>query len=210
MIDVLVVDDHVIMRKGLQQLFDAMGDITMSGEAATGEEALALLCQTPYDLMLLDLTLPGLSGAPLIARIRKLAPELPILVYSMHEELPIIKPVFHAGVNGYVAKGSGQDSLVTAIRKVAAGGRFVDPSIAEELVFGGLNPPLVNLVARLSERENQVLRLLAQGLSINDIATALAISCKTVSTHKLRLMKKLNFKNNAALMRYAIEHHLED
>ena len=210
MIRVLSVEDHVIVRYGLKQLFGAMGGITMAGEAANGEEALEALRHDRFDLVLLDLTMPGLCGTKLVGCIRDQAPDMPILIYSMHDELQTAKQALQAGASGYVAKGSGQDTLISAIRKVAAGGRFVDPVIAEQMAFerpvnSGSAPH-----ARLSERERQVMKHLAKGVSIKEIAETCFISNKTVSTHKLRLMQKMNFRNDTDLVRYAIDNNLID
>lgn len=210
MIRVLSVEDHVIVRNGLKQLFGAMGGITMAGEAANGEEALEALRQDRFDLVLLDLTMPGLGGIKLVNSIRAQSQDVPILIYSMHDELQTAKQALQAGASGYVAKGSGQDTLISAIRKVAAGGRFVDPVIAEQMAFerpvnSGSAPH-----ARLSERERQVMKHLAKGTSIKEIAETCFISNKTVSTHKLRLMHKMNFRNDTDLVRYAIDNNLID
>lgn len=208
MIRVLIADDHVIVRSGLKQLFGLMGDITVAGEATNGEEVLEALKQGQFDLLLLDLTMPGVSGVNLIGRIFASNPILPILVLSMHNELQIAKRVLQAGAAGYVTKGSGQDILMSAIRKVAAGGRFVDPTVAEQMMF---EKPTTGESApheRLSERELHIMKLFAKGMGINEIAEELFISNKTVSTHKARLMQKLNFQNNAELVRYAADHGL--
>ena len=210
MIRVLGVDDHVIMRNGLKQLFTVMGGITMAGEAADGGAALALLAQQPFDLILLDMIMPGLCGIKLIHAIRAITTEVPILIYSMHGDLQMTKQGFMAGASGYVAKGSGQDTLIQAINKVAAGERFVDPMVAEQMVFEGMTSFPSPTTAPLSSRESQILKLLAKGQSLNEIAEANVISCKTVSTYKRRLMTKLNLKNNADLVRYAVERHLVD
>jgi DNA-binding NarL/FixJ family response regulator len=207
-IRVLIADDHVIVRSGLKQLFGLMGDITVAGEATNGEEVLEALKQGKFDLLLLDLTMPGVSGVNLIGRILASNPNLPILVLSMHNELQIAKRVLQAGAAGYVTKGSGQDILMSAIRKVAAGGRFVDPTVAEQMMF---EKPTTGESApheRLSERELHIMKLFAKGMGINEIAEELFISNKTVSTHKARLMQKLNFQNNAELVRYAADHGL--
>jgi DNA-binding NarL/FixJ family response regulator len=208
MIRVLIADDHVIVRSGLKQLFGLMGDITVAGEATNGDEVLEVLQHDTFDLILLDLTMPGISGVNLIGRIRTYNPNLPILILSMHNELQIVKRVLQAGASGFVTKGSAQDTLMSAIRKVAAGGRFVDPTVAEQMLFekpvkGDASPH-----ERLSERELQILKLFAKGKGINEIAEELFISNKTVSTHKARLMQKLNFQNNAELVRYAADHGL--
>jgi two-component system, NarL family, uhpT operon response regulator UhpA len=207
-IRVLIADDHVIVRSGLKQLFGLMGDITVAGEATNGEEVLEALKHGQFDLLLLDLTMPGLSGVNLIGRIIVSNPSLPILVLSMHNELQIAKRVLQAGAAGYVTKGSGQDTLMSAIRKVAAGGRFVDPTVAEQMMFEKPTPGESAPHERLSERELHIMKLFAKGKGINEIAEELFISNKTVSTHKARLMQKLNFQNNAELVRYAADHGL--
>lgn len=209
MIRVLIADDHVVVRSGLKQLFDLMGDIVVAGEAANGEEVLAALKrENQYDLILLDLTMPGISGITLIAEIRALYPRLPILVLSMHNELQIAKRVLQAGAAGFVTKGSMQDILMDAVHKVAGGGRFIDPMIAEQMMFE--KPPTVDLAPheQLSERELQILKMFAKGHGINEIAEELYISNKTVSTHKARLMQKMGFSSNAELVRYAADHNL--
>lgn len=208
MIKVLIADDHVIVRSGLKQLFGLMGDINVAGEAANGEEVLEALKQGQFDLLLLDLTMPGVSGVNLIGRIKAFNVKLPILVLSMHNELQIAKRMLQAGASGFVTKGSGQDTLMSAIRKVASGGRFVDPTVAEQMMF---EKPIQGESVpheRLSERELHIMKLFAKGKGINEIAEELFISNKTVSTHKARLMQKLNFQSNAELVRYAADHSL--
>ena len=208
MIRVLIADDHVVVRNGLKQLFELMGDIAVVGEATNGEEALELLQQMEFDLILLDLTMPGLSGVNLIARIHALYEKVPVLVLSMHNEIHVVKRVLQAGACGYVTKGSEQDTLMAAIRKVAAGGRFIDPVIAEQMMFDKPSSEMTLPHERLSERELHIMKLIAQGKSINDIADELFISNKTVSTHKARLMQKMNILSNAELVRYAADNGL--
>jgi DNA-binding NarL/FixJ family response regulator len=185
-----------------------MGDIVVAGEAADGAELLERLRQEEFDLLLLDLTMPGLSGVNLIGRVRADHPKLPILVLSMHNELQVAKRVLQAGAAGYVTKGSMQETLIDAVRRVAAGGRFVDPLIAEQMMFEKSVPGEIAPHERLSERELHILKLFAKGRGVNEIAQELFISNKTVSTHKARLMQKLNFQNNAELVRYAADHGL--
>jgi DNA-binding NarL/FixJ family response regulator len=208
MIRVLIADDHVVVRNGLKQLFELMGDIAVEGEATNGEEALELLLHKEFDLILLDLTMPGLSGVNLIARIHALYEKVPVLVLSMHNEIHVVKRVLQAGACGYVTKGSEQDTLMAAIRKVAAGGRFIDPGIAEQMMFEKPSSEKTLPHERLSERELHIMKLIALGKSINDIADELFISNKTVSTHKARLMQKLNILSNAELVRYAADNGL--
>jgi DNA-binding NarL/FixJ family response regulator len=209
MINVLIADDHAVVRGGLRQLFSMMGDINIVGEAVDGKEVLEILQRVSnIDLLLLDLTMPGISGINLITRIRDTNKTLPILVLSMHNELQVAKRVLKAGASGFITKGSPQEILIAAIRKVAAGGRFVDPVLAEQMMFE--NPAQGEEMPhdKLSERELHILKLIAQGISINEIAGKLFISSKTVSTHKARLMQKMNLQSNAELVRYAADHGL--
>ena len=207
MISVLIADDHVIMRNGLKQLCEDMGDIAVIGEARNGDEVLALLEQHRCDLLLLDLNMPGVD---LIERIRVRDANLPIMVFSMRNEVQVAKCVLQAGANGYLTKGGNEDILMIAIRKVAAGERFVDPCIIEQSMFEKKKPAGPSLNGSLSEREIQVLMLIAQGKSLTDIAMELFISIKTVSTHKKHLMLKMNFKCNAELMVYVVENGLNN
>lgn len=210
MIKVLVADDHVIVRNGLKQLFGAMGDLTVAAEAENGDQVLQALQREKFDLLLLDLNMPGLSGVELIEAIRAQYPALPILVLSMRNEVHIAKRVIQAGISGYVTKGGSEALLITAIRKVAAGERFMDTAIAEQLMFEKTASSEVASIECLSERELQIMKLFAQGMSVSEIAKELAVSQTTVSTHKTRLMKKMDFKSNSELVLYAAEYGLVD
>ena len=208
MIRVLIADDHAIVREGLKQLFALDNGIVVAGEAVDGSQVLETLRQGGFDLVLLDMTMPGVSGVNLISRIRAQDGAPPILVLSMHNELQIARRALTAGASGYLTKDSRPEILMAAIRKVATGGRFIDPGLAEQMVFeagdSGSRPPH----ELLSDREFHILRLLVRGMSVNDVAEELVISNKTVSTHKARLMLKMNFHNNAELVRYAVAHGL--
>jgi DNA-binding NarL/FixJ family response regulator len=207
MIRILIADDHAIVREGLKQLFALDRDIEVAAEAVDGAQVLEILREDKVDLVLLDMTMPGVSGVNLISRIRSLDSPPPILVLSMHNELQIARRALNAGASGYLTKDSRPDILLAAIRKVAAGGRFIDAVLAEEMVFEmGGDQRLPHEL--LSDREFHILRLLVRGMSINEVAQELLISNKTVSTHKARLMQKMNFTNNAELVRYAVDHGL--
>lgn len=209
MINVLIADDHAVVRGGLKQLFSMMGDINIVGEAVDGKEVLEILQRVSnIDLLLLDLTMPGISGINLITRIRDMNKTLPILVLSMHHELQVAKRVLKAGASGFITKGSPQEILIAAIRKVAAGGRFVDPVLAEQMMFEKPAQGEEMPHEKLSERELHILNLIARGITINEIAEKLFISNKTVSTHKARLMQKMNLQSNAEVVRYAADHGL--
>lgn len=210
MIRVLIADDHAIVRRGLSELFMDMGGFTVAGVAANGEDLLEELRRATFDLILLDLSMPGIAGRGLVRAIRVQNPLVPILVLSMQDDPHIVKRVLQAGASGFVTKGSGEDTLMLAVRKVAKGGRFIDSSITEKQVFdlAATSPALPS--ASLSPRELQVMKLLARGCSCTAIAAELQISDKTVSTHKVRLMHKLNIRSDAELVRCAIEHGLVD
>jgi len=208
MIRLLVADDHAIVRSGLKQVFSLAPDLEVVGEAINGNEVLAFLRQQVPDLLLLDINMPGLSGPDLIARVKAHWADLPILVLSMHNEVQVAARVLKAGANGYVTKDSEMDVLLGAIRRVAGGGKFIAPELAEKLVFDMSITSEKPAYMTLSDRELEVFRLLVAGKGVNDIAEQLCISNKTVSTHKTRLMEKLNLSGVAELTRYAMQHGL--
>jgi len=205
---ILIADDHAIVREGLKQLFALDADIEVAGEAVNGAEVLQILREGAFDLVLLDMTMPGVSGVNLISRILAQHGSPPILVLSMHNELQIARRALNAGAAGYLTKDSQPEILLAAIHKVAAGGRFIDPGLAEEMAFEASGVDQRPPHELLSDREFHILRLLVRGTSVNGIAEDLAISNKTVSTHKARLMQKMNLSNNAELVRYAVTHGL--
>ncbi|WP_459867534.1 response regulator [Endothiovibrio diazotrophicus] len=204
MIRLLIADDHAIVREGLKQLFALTSDITVVAEAMNGGEVLERLRGGGIDVILLDMAMPGISGIDLIRRIHNHDGAPPILVLTMHNEPQIARRAIKSGVVGYVTKDSEPEVLLAAIRRVAAGGRSIDPALAEAMLFesnaASEQPPH----EQLSDRELQILQLLAKGLSVNEVADALAISNKTVSTHKARLMEKMAFHSNAEMVRYAV------
>jgi DNA-binding NarL/FixJ family response regulator len=208
MIRVLIADDHGIVREGLKQLFSLGTDISVVAEAVSGGEVLEAMRAGGIDLILLDLTMPGISGVNLISRLRARDDCPPILVLSMHNELQVARRALTEGASGYLTKDSDPKTLMSAIRKVASGGRFIDPGLAEQMAFdtGGDRKPH----ELLSDREYDIFRMLARGKGVNEIAEELSISNKTVSTHKARLMEKMNVQNNAELVRYALANGLVD
>ncbi|NVD73770.1 DNA-binding response regulator [Duganella sp. BJB488] len=208
MIRILIADDHAIVRGGLLQLFGLAGDMVVVAQATNGGQVMECLRTTPCDVVLLDLSMPGISGIELVARIRAHAPGLPILVLSMHNEALVVRRALKAGVNGYMTKDGDPETLLLALRKVAAGGRYLDPGLAEQMVFegdGGQDEPAHE---QLSNRELSIFRLFVRGKTVNQIADELSISNKTVSTHKARLMQKMGFQSNADMLRYGIDHGL--
>lgn len=208
MIRLLIADDHAIVRTGLKQIFALVPDFEVAGEAENGGEVLERLRQGGVDLLLLDLDMPGIQGADLIARVKTHWPTLPILVLSMHNEAHVAVRAIKAGAAGYITKDCNLDILLPAIRTVAAKGKFIAPGMAEKMVFYEMPTPQGAPHLLLTEREAEIFRLLTEGISVNKIATRMAISNKTVSTHKARLMAKMDLTSVADLMRYAMQHDL--
>jgi DNA-binding NarL/FixJ family response regulator len=204
MIRVLLVDDHSIVRDGLKRILAATTDLAVAGEAASGEAALALVKANDYDVAMLDMSMPGLSGIDLIKRLKLEKPKLRILVLSMHGEQQYAARALKAGAAGYLNKDSASQQLLGALRKVAAGGVHIGEAAAASLLQSGDKPPHESL----SDREFEVLRLLVDGLGPTDIGERLHLSVKTVSTHKTRILEKLNVRSTAELVRYALEHRL--
>jgi len=203
MIRLLIADDHALMREGMKQLFNLFGDVAVVCEAENGNHVMECLLRESVDIAILDMSMPGISGVDLIGLIRDRFEHLPILVLSMHNEPQVAMRALKAGASGYLTKDNDPETLISAIRKVAGGGQFIDPMLAQQVVFKGSTSPRTSHL-QLSEREIHILRMLARGFSINKIAEVLVISNKTVSTHKARLMQKMAFDSNADLVRYAI------
>ncbi|HET8877724.1 MAG TPA: response regulator transcription factor [Casimicrobiaceae bacterium] len=210
MIRVVIADDHQILREGLKQLLLAAGDLDVVGDAGDGHEVLERVRTLGFDVLLLDMSMPGKSGVELIRQVKAEKPKLRILVLSMHEEHQYAVRAIRAGASGYLTKESAAAQLVAAIRKIAAGGAFISAEVAERLALDAMPHAEGPLHATLSDREYQVFRLLVTGRSVSDIAEQLHLSAKTISTHKARLMEKLQVDNNAALVRYAVDHRLQD
>jgi DNA-binding NarL/FixJ family response regulator len=206
MTSILIADDHSIVRSGLRQILATENDLQVCGEASHGAEVLTSLRRLPVDIVLMDLSMPGLSSLDLIRRVRADAPQVRIVVLSMHNEAQLVSRTLRAGANGYVTKDSDPAILLAALRKVAAGGRYIDPALVDAMVFGSAEEAPPHEV--LSNREYEVLQCLCRGLSLNEISGKLHISAKTVGTHKARLMQKLAIDNNADLIRYGLQYGL--
>jgi DNA-binding NarL/FixJ family response regulator len=204
LIRVLVADDHSIVRDGLKRILAATPDLQVTGEAAGGDEALALVKANDYDVVMLDMSMPGLSGVDLIKRLKLERPKLKILVLSMHGESQYAARALKAGAVGYLNKDSASEALLGALRKVAAGGVHIGDAAAASLLQAGDKPPHESL----SDREFEVMRLLVEGLGPTEIGERLHLSVKTVSTHKTRILDKLGLGSTAELVRYAMEHRL--
>lgn len=208
MIRVLLADDHAIVRAGLREVLTDTGDIEVAGEATNGQEVLALIRGRDFDVAVLDMSMPGRSGLDLIKLVRAEKPKLRILILSMHSEQQYAVRAVKAGASGYLTKDSAADELVAAIRRIAAGGAYVSPETAERLVLDSSPGAETAPHTLLSDREFQVLQMIAGGKSITEIAQQLSISVKTVSTHKTRLMEKMGITNQAELIRYALENNI--
>lgn len=208
MIRVLVAEDHTIVREGIKQLLGMARDLAVVAEASNVEQLLDTLRHTSCEVVLLDISMPGVSGLEAIPKIRAILQPPAILVLSMHDEAQMAARALKVGAAGYATKDSDPALLLTAIRKVAAGGRYIDPALADRMVFEVGLTDSRPAHALLSEREFSVFERLVQGEGVNEIAAQLALSSKTISTHKARLLQKLRLNSVADLVRYAVQHKL--
>jgi DNA-binding NarL/FixJ family response regulator len=210
MIRIVIADDHTIVREGLKQLLGHDPSLEVVAEARDSHEVMQRVRELDFDVLLLDLSMPGKSGIELIKQAKAEKPKLRILVLSMHEEHQYAVRAIRAGASGYLTKESASTLLITALHKIAAGGAFITQEVAEQLALGAMPTTDQAPHTTLSDREYQVLRMLASGGSVSDIATRINLSVKTVSTHKARLMQKLGVTTTTELLRYALQHRLTD
>ncbi len=209
MIKVLLADDHGIVRGGLRRIVEESGDMVVVAEAADGHEAIQQVHETMPDVAVIDISMPGMDGLEVVSQLHSYYPKLPILILTMHEEEQYVVRAIGAGALGYITKRSAPEQLVKAIRKVHAGRRYLTEEAAESLALRAASRARGNsLLDTLSNREIQVLRSLALGKTTREIAEAYHISIKTVDTYRLRLLQKLNLRNNAELTRFAIQNRL--
>jgi DNA-binding NarL/FixJ family response regulator len=210
MIRVLLADDHAIVRAGLREILEDTGDIMVAAEASNGQEVLSLVRRAEFDVVVSDLSMPGRSGIDLIKQVKSEKPKLRILVLSMHSEEQYAVRALRAGASGYLTKESAAEELVAAIRRISGGGAYISSQTAERLALDAM--PAVDAPPHtlLSDREYQVFEMIAGGATVTEIAGKLALSVKTVSTHKTRIMQKMRVSNQAELIRYAIRHKLVD
>ena len=208
MIRILIADDHAIVREGLKQIVTEISDLVVADEASTGHEVLNKALKNDYDVVVLDITMPGINGLDVLKQIKAQKPKLPILVLSVHPEEQYAVRVLRAGASGYLTKESAPDELIAAIRKVSVGKKYVSPSLAEKLVFELEIDHEKPLHETLSDREYQVMCMIASGKTAKDIAEELFLSVKTISTYRTRILEKMNMKSNIELTRYAIKHGL--
>jgi two-component system invasion response regulator UvrY len=209
-IQVLIADDHAILRRGLKEILTREIEDVVCGEAKDAQDVLAKVQSGHWDLVILDLTMPGRSGLDVLRDIKAMRPKLPILVLSMHPEDQYGKRILKAGASGYMNKESAPEELIKAIRKVLAGGRYVSPALAEKLAWD-LNEDVTRPVHEtLSDREFEVLRMIASGKTVTQIAEQLHLSVATVSTYRARLLEKMKMTTTAQIMHYALSNHLVD
>jgi two-component system, NarL family, invasion response regulator UvrY len=210
MIKILVVDDHAVVRRGLRQILAETSDLHVAGEAGSAAEAMQKVQGERWDVVVLDVGLGGKSGLDLIADIRKLRPEARVLVLTMFSEEQYAVRAIRAGAAGFLTKESAPDKLVDAVRKVASGGRFISPELAETLASMVAGEGSGKPHERLSNREFEILKLIGSGKTVSQIAEDLTLSVKTVSTHRTRILRKMDMKTNAELTHYAVKNALVD
>jgi DNA-binding NarL/FixJ family response regulator len=207
-IKVLIADDHPIVRQGLRQILLGVSDMTLAGEAINGEEALDQVRSGSCDVLVLDISMPNRSGFDVLKELKHEQPTLPVLVFSVHGEEQFAVRALKAGASGYLSKENAPTELIKAIRKVVGGGKYISLSLAETLAFGlgtSIDRPRHEI---LSDREFQVMQMMASGKTFTEIADSLSLSVKTVSTYRARILEKMSLKTNAELIRYAIENRL--
>jgi DNA-binding NarL/FixJ family response regulator len=208
MVKILIADDHPIVRKGLKEILAEHPDMKVLGEAQNSQEVLNLIRKENWDVVVLDITMPGRDGLDVLKDMKKVRPKLPVLVLSIHPEEQYGVRALKAGASGYLTKESAPDRLVSAIRKILERGKYVSPSLAEKLAFD-LERDTDRLPHEgLSDREYQVLALIASGKPVGEIGRELSLSAKTISTYRSRILGKMGMKNNAELIQYAIRNKL--
>jgi two-component system, NarL family, invasion response regulator UvrY len=210
MIKIIIADDHPIVRAGMKQIISEASDLKVADEASDGHKLLNKTRMDHFDVVILDITMPRMDGLDVLKQLKIEKPKLPVIVLSIHPEDQYALRVLKAGASGYVTKASAPDELINAIRKVYRGGKYISPAIAEKLAFQ-LDADFKEMPHEtLSDREYQVLCLLASGKTVTEMADELALSVKTISTYRARILEKMDMKNNAELIHYAIQNQLVD
>lgn len=207
-IRLLIGDDHAVVRKGMKQILAETRDIVVADEAGNGREVLEKVQKDDFDMVLLDISMPGRDGLEVLKELKSLRPKLPVLMLSMYPEEQYAVRSLRSGASGYLTKDSAPDELISAIRKVSSGGKYVSASLAEKLAHK-LGADMENpLHEALSDREYQVMCMIASGKAVKEIGEELSLSVKTVSTYRSRILNKMRLKGNAELTRYAIDNKL--
>jgi DNA-binding NarL/FixJ family response regulator len=204
MLKVLIADDHAIVRQGLRQILGEIPELGEVGEVENGQDALTRVRAEPWDVLVLDMSMPGRGGLDILKDVRRERPEMRVLVLSMHPEDQFAVRMLKAGASGYLTKETATEELVKAVRKVITGGKYISATLAEKLAFDVNRDTDKPLHEKLSDREFQVMRRLAAGRTVQEIADELMLSPKTISTYRARVLEKLELKSNAELIHYAI------
>ncbi len=208
MIKILIADDHPIVRKGLKEIIEVTPDMMVGDEASNGQEALEKVRKSDFDIVLLDISMPGRSGLDILKELKSEEPELSVLILSMHPEEQYAVRVLKAGASGYLTKESAPDELIAAIRKASIGRKYISSSLGEKLAFDLEIDAEKPLHETLSDREYEVMRMIASGKTISEIAKKLFLSVKTISTYRSRILEKMRMKSNAELTHYALKNRL--
>jgi len=210
MIKILIADDHAVVREGLKQIISETSDMLVADEADNGQDVLNKVSEQNYDVVLLDITMPGRSGLDVLKQLKSKKPKLPVLMLSVHPEEQYAVRTLKAGAAGYLTKGSATDELIAAIRKISQGKKYISPSLAEKLAFDldvDHEKPRHEI---LSDREYQVMSMIASGKTVKEIADELSLSVQTISTYRSRILEKMKMKNNAEIIYYAVKQGLVD
>lgn len=210
MIRIVIADDHEIVRAGLKQIIADEEDMEVAGESNSGEKLIELVKKNDYDIVLLDLKMSGMNGIEVIKHIKIIRPDIPVIVLSMHAEDQYAVRTIKAGASGYITKETAGENLIAAVKKVVSGGKYISPTLAETLAdniaSGGGELPHEHL----TDREFQVMCMIASGKTVTEIGAELFLSVKTISTYRQRILEKMNMKNNSDLTRYVIKNNLLD
>ena len=208
MIRILIADDHEMFREGIKRICEDNPDIDVAGEASNGNDALDTVAREEFDLLLLDIAMPGLSGLDTLKQLKTLKPKLRVLVLSMYPEDEYAMRAIKAGAAGYLTKARASHELIEAIKKVSSGGNYINASVAEKLLFDTKPGQPGPLHETLSDREYQIFTMIVKGRKVGEIADELCLSVKTVSTYKARILNKMEMKSTAEMVKYAIDHEL--
>jgi DNA-binding NarL/FixJ family response regulator len=210
MIKLIIADDHPIVREGLKQIIADSQHFTVSDEAGDGPELLDKVRKEDFDVIILDLKMPGMDGLDVLKQLKVEKPRIPVIILTVHPEAQYALRILRAGASGYLTKESVSTELITAIRKVHRGGKYISPGLAEKIAFALDTDSEKMLHETLSDREYQVMYMIASGKTVTEIAEEISLSVKTISTYRARILEKMNMKTNAELTRYAFQNSLID
>ncbi len=212
MINIIITDDHAVVRKGLKQIIEEIPGFVVTGEASSGNELLEMVKKERYDVVILDISMPGKDGLDTLKELRQIAPELPVLVFTIYPEEQYAVRLLKAGASGYINKESSPEELLKAIERVTRGRKYISPQLAELLAnnLDNTAPDEMPLHEALSDREFQVMCMIASGKTPTQIANELALSINTISTYRIRILEKMKMKSNAEITHYAIKNRLVD